>query len=242
MWRESPQGDKSECPEITVLKLQAMRADNSIVGEQWSINSEYERMKKSLLCLTPMLAIVHGCATQSEERASSTAINQAITMCGIGSESQASTIYKAAFDITRNRAGTLSFETNMAESIKAQQTTLLQSLGEKSPDSTTAIIEEIGRTRECVIAQSRRLLPRTRAEALEDCRLDVQRRISPPGTMQYGVLRYWNQLPDDPDYSSTHPIMSGVFDTGGTSSFSVRVRCEMSNGRFEEALILRPRS
>ncbi|MFM0596073.1 MULTISPECIES: hypothetical protein [Paraburkholderia] len=199
-------------------------------------------MKNYPSLLLPVF-LLGACATQTQtEHAQSTAINQAITICGIGSESQVSDIYKAAFDITLKKSVSTSFEATMTQSIKAEETALLQSIATKSPDSSKAIVEEIDKTRECVIEQTNLLRPQTRADALEACRLDVQHRISPPGPTSYGVVRYWNQLPQDPEYSAAHPIMSGLFDSNGTNSFPIRARCDMPNGRFEEATILPPKS
>lgn len=199
-------------------------------------------MKNYLSLLLPML-LLSACATQTQtERAQSTAINQAITICGIGSESQASDVYKAALDTALQKGASASFEVTFGQSIKAEETALLQSLGSKSPDSAKAIIDEIDKTRECVIQQTNLLRPQTRAQSLEACRLAAQGQISPPGPVGYGVLRYWNPLPQDSEYSESHPVMGGLFDTGGSSSFPVRVKCDFENGRFTEATILPTKS
>lgn len=199
-------------------------------------------MKNYPFLLLPMF-LLGACATQTQtERAQTTAINQAITICGIGSESQVSDIYKAALDTALQKGASASFEVTFGSSIKSEETALLQSLGSKSPDSAKAIIDEIDKTRECVIQQTNLRQPQTRAQSLEECRVAAQGKLSPPGPIGYGVLRNWNQLPQDSEYSESHPVMGALFDTGGSSSFRVRVKCEIENGRFTEATFLPTKS
>jgi len=84
------------------------------------------------------------------------------------------------------------------------------------------------------------LRPPTRPDLLELCRQDVQRRISPAGPIQYGTLRGWGQLVDDSAYRTDIPVMHGLFDTGGNSSYRVKVKCDIRGNRLNDVVDMDP--
>lgn len=113
----------------------------------------------------------------------------------------------------RSEKGAADFSLSMNQSVDTQEASLLKQM-DKSPESTKAILGEVKSFRECVIAQSSALRPATRLDLLEQCRVNMQNRISPPGNVSYGMLRYWNQRPNDPRYTYDTPIMGGFLIMG----------------------------
>lgn len=194
--------------------------------------------RKIVACLI-IFTCIQGCA-QSQTKLTDP-VNTALKICGMGLSTQTAYVFKAAYEISAKKSSS-DFGLTMSQSVDTQEATLLKQLGDKSSDSTKAIIGEIDHLRQCVIAQSAALRPASRLELLEQCRLDVQHRISPPGLVQYGILREWTQLTDDPEYRHDIPVMGGLFDTGGDSSFPVREQCDIRNGRLQNVTNLKPRN
>lgn len=166
-------------------------------------------------------------------------VDIALKTCGLGINTQSAYVFKVAYEVAAKKSS-VEFDNTMNQSIDTQEAAILKTLGGKSPDATQAVIGEIKDLRSCVIAQVSVLRPTSRPELLEQCRQDVQRRISPPGTTQYGTLRAWNQLVDDKEYRADEPVMEGLFDTGGTSSFRVKARCDIRKGRLNDVVGLDP--
>lgn len=190
-------------------------------------------MRKNIIFVFLGMILMTGCASQrisSEDQ-----VNRALKICGLGINAKAADAYKAAFDAASQK-GTLSFENEASQAIDTQIGILLKQAELKSDSTFRIAVEEIRATRECVLKQIEAIRPITRAELLEQCRLDVQRRLSPPGQRGFGVVRYWNQATGN---ISDNDIvqMRGVFDVGGADSFPITVKCDIRNGTFNEAAI-----
>jgi len=161
-------------------------------------------------------------------------VNRALKMCGLGTDAKSADAYKAALEFASNK-GTY-FGSEASEAIETQIGILLKQADLKSDSGLKMVVEEMKSTRECVIRQVEFMLPVKKSELLERCRLDAQRKISPPGPIQYGVLRNWNQATralTDADVVS----MVGFFDNGGSSSFNLKVKCDIRGGTFNESVI-----
>lgn len=166
-------------------------------------------------------------------------VDIALKTCGMGISTQSAFVFKAAYELAQ-KTGSVDFSATMSQGIDTQEASVLKQLGDKSPDSTKAIVEEIRNVRECVISQSTLLRPPSRLDLLEQCRLNVQNRISPPGNTSWGTLRLWTQSPDDPEYKYDMPVMHGVFDNGGANSFPVREKCDIRGGKLQDVVDLKP--
>jgi hypothetical protein len=175
-----------------------------------------------------------GCASQ--RISPDEPVNRALKICGLGINAKSADAFKAAID-TADKKG-ISFETEASQAIDTQIGILLKQADMKSDANIRAVAEEMKATRECVVKQVEAARPPARFELLEQCRLDVQRRLSPPGTLSYGVVRYWNYA--NPNQTSSDIVeMRGLFDTGGISSRQLWARCDLSGSRFNEAIIQR---
>jgi hypothetical protein len=152
----------------------------------------------------------------------------------MGLSSQTAYVFKTAYEIAVKKSSA-DFSLSMNQSVDTQEASLLKQL-DKSPESTKAILGEVKSFRECVIAQSAALRPASRLDLLEQCRLNIQGRLSPPGNTSYGTLRYWNQRPKDPRYTYDVPIMGGVFDNG--PGFPVLVQCDIRDGNLQDAMVI----
>lgn len=181
------------------------------------------------------LFLLQGCASSYTE---TDPVNIALKTCAMGLSTQTAYVFKAAYEIA-SKKGAAEFSSTMNQSVDTQEHALLAQLGDKSPESTKAILKEISNVRECVIAQSSMLRPASRPELLEQCRLNIQQRISPPGPVSHGTLRFWTQLPDDPKYKKDMPVMAGHFDNGGRG-FDVKAQCDISGGRLQDVIDLEP--
>lgn len=191
-------------------------------------------MKKNqaLLVVVGML-LSSGCASQ--RISPEDPVNRALKICGLGIDAKSADAYRAAFDAT-SKKGSLSFENEASQAIDTQIGILLKQAELKSDATFRLAVEEMKTTRECVLKQVEATRPATKAELLEQCRSDVQRRLSPPGLVGFGVIRYWNQASGkfaDNDIVT----MTGIFDVGGRDSFQVKVQCDIRNGTFHEAVI-----
>ena len=182
------------------------------------------------LCLIP-LALTLGCSHSAIE---TDPVNSALKSCGMGLSSQTAYVFKTAYEIAVKKSSA-DFSLSMNQSVDTQEASLLKQL-DKSPESTKAILGEVKSFRECVIAQSAALRPASRLDLLEQCRLNIQGRLSPPGNTSYGTLRYWNQRPKDPRYTYDVPIMGGVFDNG--PGFPVLVQCDIRDGNLQDAMVI----
>lgn len=187
--------------------------------------------KLSALCLIA-LTLVQGCSHSAVE---TDPVNTALKSCGMGLSTQTAYVFKTAFEVAQKK-GAADFSLNMNQSVDTQEASLLKQM-DKSPESTKAILGEVKSFRECVIAQSSALRPATRLDLLEQCRVNMQNRISPPGNVSYGTLRYWNQRPNDPRYTYDTPIMGGIFDNGGPG-FPVLVQCDIRNGKLQDVIAI----
>lgn len=186
------------------------------------------------LCLAPLI-LMQGCVSSYTE---TDPVNIALKTCGMGLSTQTAYVFRAAYEIAEKKGAT-EFSSTMSQSVDTQESSLLKQLGDKSPESTKAILDEIRNVRACVITQSAQLRPASRLELLEQCRLNIQQRISPPGRVIYGTLRYWTQVPSDPKYKKEAPIMAGHFDNGGRG-FPVKAQCDISGGRLQDVIDLEP--
>jgi hypothetical protein len=192
-------------------------------------------MYKTISLLLLSSAILCGCASQ--RISTEDPVNKALKLCGLGIDAKSADAYKAAIDFA-NKKGTASFGSEVSEAIETQMGVLLKQANLKSDTGLKTAVEEMRGTRECVIRQVEMLRPATKSDLLEQCRLDVQRKISPPGTTTYGVLRNWNQFTGN--LSSAEIVtMTGLFDTQGTSSFPLKAQCDLRGGKFNEAVIQR---
>lgn len=191
-------------------------------------------MSKTLLTFTfaVLSVLLVGCASQ--RISTDEPVNRALKICGLGINAKSADAYKAAFDTAEKRG--LSFEIAASQAIETQIGNLLKQAEMKSDANVKAVAEEMKATRECVVKQVDAARPATRADLLEQCRLDVQRRLSPPGPVSYGIVRYWNR--SNPNQAASDIVeVSGLFDTGGTSSRQLLVRCDLRESRFNEAII-----
>lgn len=190
-------------------------------------------MFKQISTLVLSSIIFCGCANQRISADDPT--NKALKLCGLGIDAKSADAYKAAIDFA-NKKGSASFGSEASEAVDTQIGILLKQADLKSDAGLKAVVEEMRATRECVIKQVEVTRPARRSELLEQCRLDVQRKISPPGQTTYGVLRNWNQATGN--LSDAEIVtMTGVFDTGGRSSFALKAQCDLRGGTFNEAVI-----
>ncbi|WP_460368926.1 hypothetical protein ACOYXF_23790 [Pseudomonas sp. Tul1A2] len=184
----------------------------------------------TILCLIS-ISLIQGCSHSPVE---TDPVNSALKSCGMGLSTQTAYVFKTAFEVAEKK-GSADFSLSMNQSVDTQEASLLKQM-DKSPDSTKAILGEVKSFRECVIAQSAALRPASRLDLLEQCRVNIQNRISPPGNTSYGTLRYWNQRPKDPRYTNDVPIMGGIFDNG--PGFPVLVQCDIRNGKLQDAMAI----
>ncbi|WP_155412957.1 hypothetical protein [Xanthomonas arboricola] len=127
----------------------------------------------------------------------------------------------------------------MSNSIETQAGALLKQISSgDTSGSTTAVLAEVGRVRECVIQQASALRPVTRMELVEQCRQVLQDRVSPQGPTRYAVIRNWNPILKDREYKGDMPIMSALVDTGGSSSSFVKVKCDISGGVLRDVAVI----
>jgi len=187
-----------------------------------------------ILALLLTGAMLGGCAGQRVS--SDDPINRALKLCGLGIDAKSADVYKAAVDFA-NKKGAASFGSEVSEAVDTQIGILLKQTDLKSDTARKDVVDEIQRTRQCVISQVELARPLKKAELLEQCRLDVQRKISPPGSTSYGTLRNWNQASGN--FSDSEIVtMTGFFDTyGSTSSFLLKAQCDLRGGTFNEAVI-----
>jgi len=190
-------------------------------------------MNIKLLLLALVSALVVGCAHQRISDAEP--IDRALKICGLGIDAKSADAYKAALESLSGKSS-VSFGSEASEAIETQIGILLKQADLKSDSGVRTVAEEMRATRECVLRQVELMRPASKSELLEQCRLDVQRRISPAGSLMYGLLRNWNQasglLTD-----SEVVAMNGFFDRGGTSSFDLRALCDIRGGKFNESVI-----
>jgi hypothetical protein len=184
-----------------------------------------------------LLAELSACASTSTQLTDPMDI--ALKTCGLGINTQSAYVFKVAYEVAAKKSS-IEFDNTMSQSIDTQYAAILKALGGKSPDATQAVITEIKDLRSCVIGQVSSLRPLSRPELLEQCRQDVQRRISPPWPTQYGTLRAWNQLIDDKQYRADEPVMTGFFDTGGDTGYRVKAKCDIRKGRLNDVVGLDP--
>jgi len=182
--------------------------------------------------VTALSVSLISCASQ--RISSDDPVNRALKICGLGINAKSADAFRAAIDAAEKKG--LSFEAEASQEVETQIGILLKQADLKSDANVRAVAEEMKATRECVVKQVDAARPPTRSDLLEQCRLDVQRRLSPPGPVGYGVVRYWNH--SNPNQASSDIVeMRGLFDTGGNSSEWLLVRCDLSGSRFNEAII-----
>lgn len=162
-------------------------------------------------------------------------VNRALKLCGLGLDSRSSDAYRVAFEFA-DKKGTASFDKTASEAVDTQIGIILKQANLKSDTGLKSVVEELNSTRECVTRQVEIARPAKRAELLELCRQDIQRKISPPGNMLYGVVRNWNQATGDLSNSEI-VLMNGFFDTGGTASFKLKAKCDIRGGSFNESVV-----
>jgi len=187
--------------------------------------------KRTILWMLSFMFLV-GCSSQRISMENP--VNRALKICGLGIDAKSADAYKAALEFASNK-GT-SFGSEASEAIETQIGILLKQADLKSDSGLKIVAEEMKTTRECVIRQVELMRPVKKSALLEQCRLDAQGKISPPGPIQYGVLRNWNQATralTDADVVS----MVGFFDNRGTTSFSLKVKCDIRGGTFNESVI-----
>ncbi len=190
-------------------------------------------MNIKTLLLVAYSASILGCASQ--RISNEDPVNRALKICGLGIDAKSADAYKVALEAAGQK-GTASFGSEASQAIETQIGILLKQADLKSDSGLRLVAEEMRSTRECVLKQLEFLRPANKSELLEQCRLDVQRRISPPGNIQFGVLRNWNQTSGTLANSDV-VSMSGFFDTRGTSSFNLQAKCDIRGGTFNESVI-----
>ncbi|NHQ89496.1 hypothetical protein [Janthinobacterium lividum] len=198
------------------------------------LNSFFQGMTmRKILALLLFGTILGGCAGQRVS--SDDPINRALKLCGLGIDTKSADVYKAAVDFA-NKKGSVSFGSEVSEAVDTQIGILLKQTDLKSDTGRKDVVDEIQRTRQCVISQVELARPLKKAELLEQCRVDVQRKISPPGNTSSGTLRNWNQASGS--FSDSEIVtMTGLFDTRGSSSFWLKAQCDLRGGTFNEAVI-----
>jgi hypothetical protein len=187
----------------------------------------------SLFLTCTLLSLLCGCAGQ--RISTEDPVNRALKLCGLGIDAKSADAYKAAFEFA-NKKGTASFGSEVSEAVDTQIGILLKQADLKSDVGLKAVAEELKATRQCVIQQVEMVRPAKKADLLEQCRLDVQRKLSPPGMTTYGVLRMWNHASGSLSDSEI-VSMAGMFDTGGSSSSWLKAQCDLRGGTFNESVI-----
>lgn len=172
-------------------------------------------------------------------------VDLALKTCGLGVSTQSANVFKAAYEVAAKKSS-VEFNRSMSQSIDTQEAVVLKAIGEKSPDAAKAVLAEIKDLRECVLTQTSELRPSSRMELLEQCRKDIEHRISPDPNIHDGSLRYWTQAVDDKDYRADMPVMHGIYERIGggwmsdSSSNEIKARCDIRNGRLNDVIDLRP--
>jgi len=190
-------------------------------------------MNKKAVSILLAAITLSGCASQ--RITSEDPVNRALKICGLGIDSKSADAYKAALDFA-DKKGAASFGSEASEAVNTQIGILLKLADVKSDASLKTVAEELKATRECVVQQVEIVRPAKKSELLEQCRLDVQRKLSPPGAMGSGVVRNWNHASGTLS-SSDIVWMAGMFDTGGSNSFPLRAQCDLQRGTFNESVI-----
>lgn len=172
-------------------------------------------------------------------------VDIALKTCGLGVSTQSANVFKAAYEIAAKKSS-VEFNRTMSQSIDTQEAVVLKAIGEKSPEAAKAVLAEIKDMRECVLSQASALRPSSRQDLLEQCRKDVEHRISPDPNVHEGTLRYWSQVVGDKAYRADMPVMHGTYEKigGGTlfgdTSFDVKAQCDIRNGRLNNVIDLDP--
>jgi hypothetical protein len=188
-------------------------------------------------CVFIVLTVIAAAGCASQRVSTDEPVNRALKICGLGIDARSADAFRLAIESAEKKGG--SFETEASNAVQTQVGILLKQAEQKTDASTRAVAEEIKATRECVISQVSASKPATRADLLEQCRLDIERRLSPPGPIKYGTLRGWiHEYSDTQGQDSDFVVMQGMFDTGGCTSTPYKVRCDLRNGRFNEAVVV----
>lgn len=174
-----------------------------------------------------------GCATTSLN--SEKSINRALTLCGLGSNNKAIDALTIALESAQKKASG-NFGITANNEIETQITILLKQYKETSDASIKLAAEQLNKTRECAIQQVNMMRSPTKAELVEQCRQDIQNKLSPKGDTYSGIVK--NLRPSDNNLIGNRDIvdMIGYFSTGGTSSFYFKAKCDFTGERFNESL------
>ena len=172
-------------------------------------------------------------------------VDVALKTCGLGISTQSANVFKAAYEIAAKKSS-VEFNRTMSQSIDTQEAVVLKAIGEKSPEAAKGVLAEIKDMRECVLSQTSALRPASRLDLLEQCRKDVEHRISPDPNIHEGALKYWTQMVDDKAYRADMPVMRGRFESigggglFGDTSFDVKARCDIRGDRLNNVVDLDP--
>jgi hypothetical protein len=192
--------------------------------------------RENLALMLALIIGLTGCANQLSRE--SRAVDLALKTCGNGLSTQSAYVFKAAYEMADKKSGA-DFGLTMSNSIETQVGVLLKQISSgDASGSAPGVLAEVGRVRECVIQQASALRPVTRMELIEQCRQVLQDRVSPKGSTRYAVIRNWNPILKDKEYKVDIPIMSAFVDTGGSSSSSVKVKCDISGGVLRDVAVI----
>ncbi len=131
-------------------------------------------------------------------------IDNALRLCGLGSNSLAYDSLKVALNVASNQPNA-SFENTANAQIETQITILLrQAEITKNDSSIKFATEQMNATRDCAVKEVALARNPSRAELLEQCRVDVYNKLQ-PNSIKSGVLDFWNQA--DGELSGTKNIV-----------------------------------
>lgn len=186
------------------------------------------------IVLVTLIAALSSCASINHQP--DDAMHKALTLCGLGSNSKAYDSIKIALESAAKKTSA-GFENTANNEIETQITILLKQYAATSDPALKFAADQLNSTRECAIKEFNSMRKLSKAELIEECRVDVQNKLSPKGNTSYGTLRNWNTADGKLSGSKEYVEMVGYFDNGGRCSASLKATCDIKNGKFNESVI-----
>ncbi|EHY9847461.1 hypothetical protein ACENVV_003566 [Vibrio cholerae] len=187
-------------------------------------------MKK--LIVVTLVGALSACSSLSSTK-SEDPVDQALKICGLGYDSEASAAFQAAYTYANSSSG-VNFEAKMREGLETQLGSLAANDTFVNGLNKGELFKLIEKQQNCVVKYTASFRTNTESEMLSACMNDLRTRLAGNGSTKTSVnIQNWFIVPKHPKSTKDSPVVEFTADYFTGYKQHAMVKCIAENNVYQ---------
>ncbi|MFV8458795.1 hypothetical protein ACNO5M_27340 [Vibrio owensii] len=191
------------------------------------------------LIVTSVVISLSACSSISSTKKEDP-VDQALKICGLGYDSEASAAFQAAYTYANSSNG-VNFEAKMKEGLETQLGSLAANETFVNGLNKGELFKLMEKQQECVVKYTASFRANTESDMLSACMNDLRTRLAGNGPVTTRVsIQNWFVIPDHPKYTRESPVVRFTANYSGNNKQNAMVRCIADNNVYQTLEVVLP--